>query len=662
MPPRMLHNRVYAADYQRPARQDSAQRAAESRIMQVMFQPSIVEAVFPLLAAFCLTLYLFLHTGRFQTGARLPLPPGPKPLPVVGNILSLPPNGVPEYKHWLGFKDRYGPISSITVLGQTTIILHGKQEVQDLLENMSTKTSDRPLSTFVRMTGCDRYITFMSYNATWRRHRKIMHQFLGTEKLSRRFDGVLDLESRRLLLRVLATPQNLIQHFKTQASAAVLRLTYGYAIEPSGLDPLVSIIEEMMDSLSKTFVPLSWTVNIIPALRFLPSFLPGMSFKHTARRWYAINDLVTRIPYLFVAQQMVKNTHRPSFVSSFLQDNMKPNGQAVIDDDTERAIMPVAGIMYGGASDTTVSVLSAFVLAMVLFPDVQDKAQREIDGALGGRLPQLEDRENLPYVAAVVKEAMRWFPITPVNVPHAATAEIHYKGYRIPKGSCLIASSWWLLHDPATYDDPDSFSPERFLVRNEPDPAAVVFGFGRRVCPGRQTKQCKISGISKEETHKVYGDPWTISYDKRFVSNVRLQQALMYFRPHIEDWQYQYPMDFCPIYDSEKRRIIHINVPETRRSLRREPITNYYPADIDVKGGYRKDLKALVIVQPEDPSFKLDSREIEWQDWKFQIGFNYREGFVLSDIRYHNSGTMEIQTDRIRESMPSILVNIVLGT
>ncbi|KID64148.1 Cytochrome P450 monooxygenase CLM2 [Metarhizium brunneum] len=350
---------------------------------------------------------------------------------------------------------------------------------------MSTKTSDRPLSIFANMTGFDRFLSFKPYNASWRQHRKMMHQSLGTEKLSAQYDSVQDLESGRLLLRILAEPRSLIQHFQTQAAAIILRITYGYATEPHSSDPLVGIIEQMMDNLSKTFVPLSWVVDIIPALRFLPNYVPGISFKATARRWYAINDFVTRVPYLFVRQQMVQGNHRLSLVSNFLSDGMEKDGGENIDPDTENTIMAVAGQIYGAAADTTISVLSAFVLAMVMFPEVQHKAQKEIDTMIGSRLPEFQDRECLPYVSAVVKEATRWFPITPIIPAHAANTEIHYKGYRIPKGSCIIASSWWLLRDPATYHDPDSFNPERFLIRNEPDPATVVFGFGRRICPGR---------------------------------------------------------------------------------------------------------------------------------------------------------------------------------
>lgn len=153
-------------------------------------------------------------------------------------------------------------------------------------------------------------------------------------------------------------------------------------------------------------------------------------------------------------------------------------------------------------------------------------------------------------------------------------------------------------------------------------------------------EQCEISGISKEEMHKVYCDPWTIGYDERFGSNRRYQQALMYFRPNVDDCQYQYPLDFCPIYDSAEQKIVSIDIPDIRRPLRREATINYNPTDVNVKGGYRTDLKPIEISQPEGPSFTLTGREMEWQNWKFHIGFNYREGLVFNDITFNDKGTV----------------------
>lgn len=155
----------------------------------------------------------------------------------------------------------------------------------------------------------------------------------------------------------------------------------------------------------------------------------------------------------------------------------------------------------------------------------------------------------------------------------------------------------------------------------------------------RVIEQCVLSGIPAESMHKIYCDAWTIGYDERFGSSVRLQQALMYYRPNVDDCQYQYPLDFCPIFDANKQEIITIDVPEVRRQVPKEGRTiNYHPEGVQKMGGYRTDLKPIYVTQPEGVSFQLKGRELEWQDWKFHIGFNYREGIVLNNIRYVEKG------------------------
>lgn len=151
-------------------------------------------------------------------------------------------------------------------------------------------------------------------------------------------------------------------------------------------------------------------------------------------------------------------------------------------------------------------------------------------------------------------------------------------------------------------------------------------------------EQCRISGIPAEEMDKVYCDPWTIGYDERFGNGVRLQQALMYYRPNVDVCQYQYPLDFCPIYDADKQQIIAIDIPKIRRPLNKAPPVDYHPAAVEARGGYRTNLKPINITQPEGVSFQLTGREIDWQNWKFHIGFTYREGIVLNNITYTDKG------------------------
>ncbi|KAJ2976720.1 hypothetical protein NQ176_g4780 [Zarea fungicola] len=211
-----------------------------------------------------------------------------------------------------------------------------------------------------------------------------------------------------------------------------------------------------------------------------------MKFKTIARRWHRITQQATNVPYAFVQDRMKEGAYQPCYVSKHVQQVTKDDTMKM-DPGAEDAIKWTASVMYAGGADTTVSVISGFVLAMVMFPEVQKKAQKEIDTVIGSsRLPELQDQGQLPYISAVVKEALRWFPIAPMGTPHAADDDIHYKEYIIPKGSLILTATWWFQNDPQVYVNPSAFEPERFIApRNEPDPIETVFGSGRRICPGK---------------------------------------------------------------------------------------------------------------------------------------------------------------------------------
>jgi cytochrome P450 len=264
-------------------------------------------------------------------------------------------------------------------------------------------------------------------------------------------------------------------------------MTYGYTTEPHKPDALVTLVDQMSTEFSLAAAPMAWAVDIIPALRYLPDNFPGAAFKRTAREWRKTIQASAYIPYRFVQRQMASRhfDYPQSYVSKLVQQLKGENAELKRED--EDAIIWTAASLYGAAADTTVITMTVFTMAMAKFERVQRKAQDEIDRVVGRtRLPSFADREKLPYVNAVVKETMSWWPITPMGLPHTTTDDIDYNDLHIPKGATLLPAVWWFLHDPAVYSDPDSFDPERFLPqRNEPDPASEAFGYGRRICPGR---------------------------------------------------------------------------------------------------------------------------------------------------------------------------------
>lgn len=123
---------------------------------------------------------------------------------------------------------------------------------------------------------------------------------------------------------------------------------------------------------------------------------------------------------------------------------------------------------------------------MVLNPGAMKKAQEELDRVVGReRLPEFSDKDDLPYIDAVVKELLRWNPPIPISVPRRVSQDDTYRNYSIPAGATVIENIWAVLHDPTIYNDPETFNPDRFLKDGEINPLVYnpedrVFGSGRR--------------------------------------------------------------------------------------------------------------------------------------------------------------------------------------
>ncbi|SJL17045.1 related to cytochrome P450 CYP2 subfamily [Armillaria ostoyae] len=408
------------------------------------------------------------------------LPPGPRGLHIVGNILDMPTT-----KPWLTFarwSELYGDICSVTVLGQTFIILGSSDTAVDLLAKRSSTYSNRPhLTMACDLVRWDLTIPLMSSGNTLRTHRRLLHSCLNANVIDK-FGRIQENEARQLLKRLLEAPEIFHDHVARLAAYLSLRIAYGYDSEvKEDRDKLLQLVERTMAEFSKLSAPGTFLVDQLPSLRFLPEWLPGMGFKRLAREWKKDLDDLVNIPFNFVKGQVATGMEKESFVSALLHDKSA----------SEYDIKWAASTIYGGGGETTTSALDAFFLAMVQYPSVQKQAQVESDTLLnnGERLPSLSDHDKLPYINALCLEVLRYHSVLPTNIPHCTSQDDVYNDYFIPKGSLVIANVWDMTHDPKTYQDPMVFDPTRFLARPghvpERDPREIAFGFGRRICPGR---------------------------------------------------------------------------------------------------------------------------------------------------------------------------------
>ncbi|KDQ59105.1 hypothetical protein JAAARDRAFT_33833 [Jaapia argillacea MUCL 33604] len=414
----------------------------------------------------------------------LPTPPGPKPLPVIGNLLD-----APKDFFWLTYDKwtkQYGDIVSINVFGQTIIILGSLQATNDLFEKRSSIYSDRVrLPMIMELMGYEWNVALMRYTNRWRRHRRTFHQYFNQNAVHV-YQPVQLREARALVQGILDDPTDFYAHLKHTFTSMSMDITYGIQIDAKN-DNYEETAELILDSIIQTAVPGGYLVDLMPILKYVPSWFPGASFKRKAAKWRVLGARFVNEPFNAVKAALSRGEHvRPSMVSSLLQKLPEEH-----DDEDEEIIKNTAGLTYAAGADTTLSALETFFLAMVLYPDVQKRAQAELDRVVGSsRLPGFDDRKDLPYLNAIVKETMRWQPVTPLAVVHSPIADDVYKGYFIPKGSIIFGNSWTILQDPIAYPNPKEYKPERFLKDgqldpNVQDPDLAAFGFGRRICPGR---------------------------------------------------------------------------------------------------------------------------------------------------------------------------------
>ncbi|KAG5723816.1 O-methylsterigmatocystin oxidoreductase [Termitomyces sp. T112] len=412
---------------------------------------------------------LYLLSGKVRRDRQLP--PGPNGLPIVGNIFDMPKEY--EWEHWAKHKDLYGPISTVNILSTRLVIINNLQTAIDLLEIKSAIYSNRPTFRFAgEFVGWNRQMILSQCDDRFRLMRKYVKAYIGTKNAIAAHHPVQEIETKYFLARILEEPHAVIENIRRSAGSIFLKISHGYQIDTTGPDPLVELVEKAAKEFHTATLPGEWLIDSIPCSEsmLLEKILDEnvlLLHSHSPRR-------IREAP-------MMQGTEFPSFTSTMLRKTLNAYEEGVVQWG--------ANSLYGGGTDTTTAALTTFLLAMVINPDVQKKAQEELDSIIGtSRLPNSLDRPRLPYMEALLLETLRCHPIGPMGIPHSVSQDDYYNGMLIPKDSIVLVNLWLIAHDPEIYPDPFKFDPGRFYCTTKPqlDPQTFVYGFGRRACPGRE--------------------------------------------------------------------------------------------------------------------------------------------------------------------------------
>lgn len=388
---------------------------------------------------------------------------------------------------------KYGPIVHLRVLHKHMIVLNSLDAATELLDRRGGIYSDRPAFPMVcGLMGWDWATSLMPYGERWRANRRIVHYFFH-EQASKRYHESQTRTNLAFLYALLDAPESFMQHIRNVTAASIMKITYNIDVNTdvaSEEDPWVALAHSAVEIMTAAVVFGTYAVDWIPLLKHVPAWFPGAGFQRVAQESRDISKRFRLGPLDIVEERVRQGKSSTSIAEQLIREGLE--GRPV---DRE-SLADATAIIYIAGADTTVSLLSAFFLCMVLHPDAQKAAQDEIDRVLSVAsdsecLPTIADRDALPYVTAVLLEVMRLFPVLPLGTAHRVMTDDEYEGMRIPKGATILANVWSILRDERLYADPERFVPERYikngvldLEKPELDPRGPFFGFGRRRCPG----------------------------------------------------------------------------------------------------------------------------------------------------------------------------------
>ncbi|XP_072406275.1 cytochrome P450 2K1-like [Chiloscyllium punctatum] len=435
-----------------------------------------------------LALFLFLVVSVIRRRVPRNFPPGPTPLPLIGNLHQLDLKKL----DWslMGLAEKYGNVFSVELGPLKAVVLTGYDTVKDALVNHADQFSGRPpipiFDDYSFRTG-----VVFSDGKLWRENRKFVISALRGFGMGKKSIEDRISEEASFLVNVFEShkgqPFETAQILNSAVSNIICSILFGdrFDYDDKIFNSLINMNNEMMT--------LSGTASIQ-----LYNSYPSLGFLIPARRKYIQNrDKMMEIFDSFIKaaeETLNENSIQTLNEALILRHQQESKGQAL---EIQKKDMLITIIdLFGAGTETTSTTVCWGLLLMMKYPDIQRKVQEEIDQVIGaGRAPVTEDRKRMPYTDAVIHEIQRFANIVPINLPHSTTEDTHVKGHFIPKGTYVITVLTSVLRDKTQWKTPKEFNPAHFLdadgnfVKRD---AFMPFSAGRRVCAGEALAKVEL--------------------------------------------------------------------------------------------------------------------------------------------------------------------------
>ncbi|KAK2506505.1 LOW QUALITY PROTEIN: hypothetical protein MC885_002166, partial [Smutsia gigantea] len=382
----------------------------------------------------CLSCLLILIAWkRINKGGKLP--PGPAPIPFLGNPFQVRTDAT--FQSFMKLREKYGPVFTVYMGPRPVVVLCGHEAVKEALVDRADEFSGR-----VALANGERWRILRRFSLT------ILRDFgMGKRNIEERIQ-----EEAGFLLEELR---------KTKGMGA----RHGERQQGNWLYDMYSGIMQ---------------------------YLPG---RHN-RIYYLIEELKDFIASRVKINEASFDPQNPrDFIDCFLikmhQDKTNPHTEF----NLKNLVLTTLNLFFAG-TETVSSTLRYGMLLLMKHPDVEAKVHEEIDQVIGPhRIPSVEDRVKMPYTDAVIHEIQRLTDIVPMGVPHNVIRDTQFRGYLLPKGTDVFPLLGSVLKDPKYFRYPDAFYPQHFLDdqgRFKKNEAFVPFSSGKRICLGEAMARMEL--------------------------------------------------------------------------------------------------------------------------------------------------------------------------
>nr|XP_034976839.1 cytochrome P450 2G1-like [Zootoca vivipara] len=417
------------------------------------------------------------------------LPPGPTPLPILGNFLQLDPNNM--IKSLEKLREAYGSVFTVYLGLRRVVVLCGYKAVKEALVDQAEDFSGRgQLPSFSK--DFNEHGVVFANGDRWRQLRRFSLTTLRNFGMGKRSIKERIQEEAQCLAEEFhmtrGTPFDPTFILSQAVSNVICSIVFGNRFQYDN-EKFLTLTKLITERFRVASLPSSQLYNIFPEIM---EKIPGSHHSSSKCSQGIIRFIEERVKM----QQASLDPRDPhNFIDCFLVKMDQEKNDPASEFSMENLVMSTFNLFFAG-TETIGTTLRYGFLIMLKYPQIQEKLHEEIDRVIGrDRIPATEDRNKMPYMEAVLHEIQRFSDILPMGLPHAATKDIDFKGYVIPKGTEVFPMLGSVLRDAQHFARPDVFDPQHFLDENgqfKKNEAFMPFSVGKRYCLGENLGRMEL--------------------------------------------------------------------------------------------------------------------------------------------------------------------------